>query len=127
MSEPESFESRTRETFRASVESLPARTRSRLTQARHAALEAAAHPNARSARLRIWAPAFAAACALVLAVALWTGMPQRALMPAAVEHHSALEDLDIVASREDFELLDDDVDFYQWVAETPDAHEATVG
>jgi hypothetical protein len=119
----ESFEARSREAFQGSVEGLEARTRSRLTRARHLALQAAEKSTGRSRRVRVWAPA----CAIVLAVALWTYAPNRALMPAPAEHQTALDDLDIVASNEELDLFDDDVDFYRWLDEGPEVNEATVG
>ena len=63
------FEQRTREALEASVEHLDARVCSRLTQARHAALDELQ----RRARRPAWlfAPAAALAAAAVMAVVLW--------------------------------------------------------
>jgi hypothetical protein len=122
----QAFEARSRELFKETVDGLDARTRSRLTRARHLALQAATSSTGQS-RARVWLPFAAAACALVLAVALWMGAPHRALSPASAEHPTALEDLDIVASNDELELFDDDVDFYRWVDAAPDTHEASVG
>jgi hypothetical protein len=87
--------------------------RSRLTQARSAAVEAA-----RSSRgvvgWRTWAPAGALAGAAALAIFLWNGAPQSpGTSTSAV--HSSLEDLDIMITDESFELLEE-LEFYEWVA-----------
>ena len=65
------FEKRTREVLDESASRLDGRTLSKLTQARHAALEQLQRP----ARSRWWffAPAGAAAAVAVLAVMTWTG------------------------------------------------------
>jgi hypothetical protein len=106
---------RSRVLFRASVEGLDMATRSRLTQARYAALEAAQRGRARQgSRMPLLAPAGVMAAGL-LAVALWFGSPLG-------QHPSAdqptFEDLDIVAASEGpgdtLEMLQEDPDFYAW-------------
>ena len=112
--------------FQDSVERLDMPTLSRLTQARHAALEAAATPR-RAARLwgvTGWMPALGTGAAVALVAALWLG-PQRPSVNEAV----SFEDLEILASTEsvanesaagesavgdEIELLQDDVEFYDW-------------
>lgn len=115
------FERRSRAVFDASVDSVDMRTRSRLTQARHAALAAATggrHPFTR-ARLFFWAPAFGAAAALIVGVALWMGHPAAEV--------SGFEDLELVASNEPMDLLQDDPEFYDWVDKAPLADTAGSG
>src|SRR5215510_14601853 len=85
---------------------LDARVRSRLTQARHAALaQADARPNL---WLRQWAPAAGIAAAAVLAVLVWTSAPRE--QPP----DEALNDLEIVLAGENLDMLEN-LDFYEWV------------
>lgn len=118
------LEERSRALFQDSVETLDMRTRSRLTQARHAALETAGHRN-RFANVRWWAPAVGFSAAAALGVTLWFGSVDREL-PAAL-NQSSLEDLDIVASADEMELLQDDVEFYDWANKAADPEPGSVG
>jgi hypothetical protein len=109
------LEERSRALFHDSVESLDFATRSRLTKARHAALEAA------STSRRPWffrsgflTPAGVTAVA-VLAAFLWMGSPVVHSPITAADGQSNLEDLDMVASSDDaIDMLQDDVEFYDW-------------
>ena len=97
-------------------------TRSRLNQARQAALEAAARPRARFLGLPL-APSAAGLCAAaLLGVAVWIGVPSAFRPIAAGDAAASFEDLDIIASTEEssgdtLEMLQDDADFYDWAAE----------
>jgi hypothetical protein len=117
------LEQRSRALFRDSVERIDMRTRSRLTQARHAALDAAerARPRAWFMRMPVLTSAAGVAAALALGVSLWVHAP--------VVHHGAtstdasnFEDLDIVASsdnsQDNVEMLQNDLDFYSWAEKT---------
>ena len=85
---------------------LDARVRSRLTQARHAAL---AQADARPVFwLRQWAPAAGVAAAAVLAVLVWP-TARREQPP-----DESASDLEIVLAGENLDLLED-LDFYEWV------------
>jgi negative regulator of sigma E activity len=124
-----SLEERSRALFQDSVERIDMRTRSRLTQARHAALEAAerARPRAWFLRMPVLTSAAGVAAAVVLGVSLWVHAP-------AVHHGqtpadaSNFEDLDIVASsdksQDNVEMLQDDPDFYAWAEKTAGAEPA---
>jgi hypothetical protein len=106
-----SLEVRSKELFDESVERLDARTRSRLTQARHAALDEVR----RSRRLRarwLWAPAggLIVAGVAALLIGVWPGVD-----PAS-PGSPALEDLEVVAGTENLDLLQD-VEFYTWLAD----------
>jgi hypothetical protein len=108
------FERRSRELLRASAERLDAHARSRLTQARYAALAALAAGEG-SPRFRVpglWLPAGALAAAAVLAVAVWIGQPgpERAALAEA----GAVEDADILASGDGPELYAEEAEFYEW-------------
>lgn len=114
----EAFEQRARERLAESTDRLDGRIRSRLTQARFAAVEEARRAH-RSFTWRNWIPAGALAAAAVLAVALWNGntsVPQ----PPTVTAQNSLDDLEIVAGDESFELLED-LEFYEWVATVDNA------
>ena len=110
------LERRTRELLVASSEALAGATRSRLTQARFAAVAASEHRMRR--QLQRWAPAgVAAAAALTLLVVL---LPHGARAPFSPVSNVALEDMDLLTS--DLPLNADqdmDYDFYEWaVAQT---------
>ncbi len=123
----DSFEERSRALFNDSVDGLDFALRSRLTQARSAAIEAA------SAKRRPWftrvgvlAPAGMSAAA-VLGAVLWLGSP--------LAHHAVtvnndgqpnLEDLELVASDSDaMDMLQDDVEFYDWADRAASSGPAT--
>jgi hypothetical protein len=121
--EQDSLEQRARTLFQSSVENLDMRVRSRLTQARYAALEAAAERK-RSwlPRKAWWTPAAGVSAAAVLGIALWIATP----LGSQTGHHTVsltdaqanLEDLDIVAASDEsgdaLEMLQDDLDFYDF-------------
>jgi hypothetical protein len=109
------LESRSRALFQDSVVGLDMQMRSRLTQARHAALDAAAS-RPWFLRMPFRTPVVGVAAAALLGVALWVGGP-------SLNHGRAtpanLEDLDIVASSDGssgdaMEMLQDDIDFYDF-------------
>jgi len=104
------IERRSRAAFDASVGAGDAATRARLARARTAALGALRRP--RIARPALWLPLGAAAAALVAAL-LWR-QEEAAVAPAPPV--LALEDLDLVAGGEDFDLLGEDADFLAWAA-----------
>jgi hypothetical protein len=118
------LEERSRTLFHTSVDNLDMAMRSRLTQARYAALEAAGRSGRRSwlTRMPVLAPAAGVTAAAVLGVALWFGTPfgHNAVMSA---DQSNFEDLDIVAASDEgtgdtLEMLQDDIDFYDWADKT---------
>ena len=115
----ESFEERSRALFHDSVEGLDFALRSRLTQARHAAVEAASARRRRwFFRLGMWTPAAGVTAAAVLGVFLWVGSPLGKHAVTVADGQPNLEDLDIVASSEGsgdaMDMLQDDVEFYDW-------------
>lgn len=112
------FETRSRALFERSVENLDMGTRSRLTQARYAALESTA-PRARFTRRAWWMPAAGVAAAAVLGVSLWMGSPLTRHGVSSVDAQNTFEDLDIVAAADDgsgdaMDMLQDDVEFYDY-------------
>jgi hypothetical protein len=106
-----------------SVQSVGGHVRSRLNQARHAALAEAGrsgpwHAAVRlAARLRrplLWVPAAGGlAAALLVAFVLWPHVPRG--YPAAEASRAAAEDLDLLADRDAMELMrNGDGQFYEW-------------
>ena len=125
------FERRSRVMLEESVTRIDGRVRSRLTQARHAALEAAtARRRPLFARLFTLVPtAGAVAAALMVAVVFWHGGGMRSVeSPPAVQTHA--EDLDLLADSDGLDLVEEGGDgsgsFYEWAAEQTQT-EATGG
>lgn len=120
------LEERSRALFEDSVAGLDMATRSRLTQARHAALAAAGASARRPWLLRtpLWASAAGVSAAAVLGIALWFGSPAGQHAPTtAADLQSKFEDLDIIAASDEssgdaMDMLQDDVDFYAWADKT---------
>jgi hypothetical protein len=124
MSEQSSFEEHGRRLFEASVENLDMRVRSRLTQARHAALDVSASPRLRFLRLPVWSSAAGVTVAGLLAFAIWVGGPlgQPHHTPTVADTQAGFEDLELVASSDEnnaapMEMLQNDIDFYEWAAD----------
>jgi hypothetical protein len=118
------LERRTRELLLASSEGLAGSTRSRLTQARFAAVAASEKRMRR--QLQRWAPAgVAAAAALALLVVF---VPHGARTSFSPVSNVALEDMDLLTS--DLPLNADqdqdmDYDFYEWAVAQTDHPAAT--
>ena len=114
----DSFEERSRALFHDSVDGLDYALRSRLAQARNAAIEAAASSRRPwFARIGVWSPAAGVTAAAVLAAFLWSPLGQHAVTLA--DGQANLEDLEIVASSEEgssdaLDMLQDDIEFYDW-------------
>jgi hypothetical protein len=113
------LEQRARALLIGSAENLPAAVRSRLTQARHAAL------NARQARLRWrlshWLPAGVVATAVVavLVVLVPHGRPTPVSAANPLLNAAGVEDIELLSSS--VPLNDDqdvDYDFYEWAVDT---------
>jgi hypothetical protein len=111
------FERRTRRLLEESVSRVDARTRSRLNQARHAALEQAARPLwAPWGSLRLMPATGALAAAALVALMVFNHHPQQSLPRA--ESAQPLDVFDLVADDEALNLVEDgDHAFYEWAAE----------
>jgi hypothetical protein len=114
----DAFEMRSRALFQDSVDGLDMRIRSRLTQARSAALESA-QGNRRAWLFgwKMWAPAAGVTAAAILGLGLMVGSPIG--HQAATLAESNIEDLDLVASTDEgsadaMDMLQDDIDFYDF-------------
>ena len=123
------FERNARTLLEQSLARLDARTRSRLTQARHAALAAAEG----RARLSWWRgstlmpAAGALAAAVLVAFVLWQRPPGGEL-PAIEGQHLAVEDMDLLADSDSLDLIEGwDGPFYEWAASQTDANGASDG
>jgi hypothetical protein len=106
------FERRASQLLRESADSLDAATRSKLTRARHAALE---NISARPAwlDLRVLAPGGAVAAAAVVAMLLWTSVVHR---PTG-DTGGALDDIELLADADAYEISQEsDLDFIEWAA-----------
>jgi hypothetical protein len=120
MQAQDALEERSRALFHDSVDNVDFRMRSRLTQARHAALEAAApHRRPWFFRLGAWTPAAGVTAAAVLGAFLWLGSPLGQHPATVADGLSNLEDLEIVASTDEgsgdaMDMLQDDIEFYDW-------------
>ena len=106
---------RSRELFDDAVANLDGHTRSRLNQARQAALQAA--QGATSVTHRWLLPVGSAAVLALATVATLHGVhTERPVDDAmiSVEHAAAVDDLEIVTADADLDLLKD-MDFYAWL------------
>lgn len=112
------FENRSRELLQAGAEALSADVRSRLTQARFKALEEARRPSS-PAWVRMLVPAGGLAAAALVAVIAWRGVSGNPEFPMSDSGRGDV--LEVVAMADDYEVLDDDVEFYQWLDAEPDA------
>ena len=125
------FERRTRTMLDESVTRIDGRVRSRLNQARHAAVEAAtARRRPLFSRLFTLVPtAGAAAAALMVAMVLWHGGGRQPVEPPAVVPQT--QDLDLLADSDGLDLVQDGGDgsgsFYEWAAEQQTQTEANGG
>lgn len=96
----------TRKVYRDSLDDIDGATRSRLTQARHRALDAL--PTRRAKTLR-WLPAGAVAAAVVMAWVLVGSDPSGVSQPEAVE-------LEILMAEDELEMFEE-LEFYAWIDE----------
>jgi anti-sigma-K factor RskA len=124
--ELDAFEQRARAVLAEGVTRIDGRVRSRLNQARHAAASELEQPARRSFwRSFTLAPAAGVVAAVLLAVVLWAPRPGQ-MLPLAEVAPSAVEDLDLVADGDTFDLVDQEDGFYEWaVAQADSGQEAT--
>jgi hypothetical protein len=109
------FERRTKRVFDDSVAALDAATRSRLTRARHRALEERSSVRSRGWRLAVMPAGAAAAAALVAWLVVWQSPPA-----SDAVQDTPLTDLEILLGEEDLEMLDEELEFYGWLEEQPE-------
>jgi hypothetical protein len=116
----DSFEERAQALFHDSVEGLDFALRSRLTQARNAAIEAAsASRRPWFFRIGVLTPAAGVTAAAILGAFLWLGSPLSQHAVTVADGQSNFEDLELVASADEgsgdaMDMLQDDIEFYDW-------------
>jgi hypothetical protein len=116
----DSFEERAKALFHDSVDGLDFAMRSRLTQARNAAIEAAsAGRRPWFFRIGVLTPAAGVTAAAILGVFLWLGSPLSQHAVTVADGQSNFEDLELVASADEgsgdaMDMLQDDIEFYDW-------------
>jgi hypothetical protein len=122
------LEERSRALFQDSVEGLDMRIRSRLTQARSTAIEAAAR-RPWFVRFGAWTPAAGVTAAALLGAVLWLGSPMGHHVATTADTQLNLEDLDLVASSDEgsadaMEMLQDEIDFYDFADKAANSESA---
>jgi len=121
---------RAREVFDASVDALDDETRARLSRARFAAV-AATERRARPSPWLRWVPAVAVASTAVVAVLLWRAPDPRTATTAATaataEADASLEAVEVLAAGEDLDLVENDLEFYEWLDATHFSDTGTTG
>lgn len=115
------FERNAKAVLTEAVLRVDARTRSRLNQARQAALEAA-RKRRPLWRLTLMPAAGAVAAALLVTVVLWHRAPQTEL-PTIEAGTDATLDMDLVTDKDAMDLLEGwDGSFYEWAAAQSDTN-----
>jgi hypothetical protein len=117
------FERNARVVLERSISRIDARTRSRLNQARQAALEGARRRRPLWLRGTTLMPATgAAAAALLLALVFWHREPVGIEVPMPEGQRSSMEDMDLLADGEALDLIEGwDGPFYEWATSQTDA------
>ena len=121
------FEKRTRELLADSVQRVDGRIRSRLNQARHAALEEAAKRPSPWRRFSLMPAAGAVAAAVLVAFVLWPHS-HRGDSGTEGSGRAGVEDLDLLADSDALDLVSDETDtgqFYEWAVDQSDSNEAS--
>jgi hypothetical protein len=120
MTDNTEFEKRVSELLTDSSNSLDGRTQSRLTQARHAALDQLHRPRSAIGAWRQWAPTGAVAAAVLVTV-FYVGQRGAVDVNVVARAGSGLDDLELLADSDTYALSADadqdlDADFYEWAA-----------
>jgi hypothetical protein len=126
---PSEFEQRTRGLLEDGVLRIDGRIRSRLNQARHAAVEEAARRPAFWRRFSLMPAASAVVAAVLVAFVLWPHS-HRSEVILAEGGHSTVEDLDLLADGDALDLVSDETDggaFYEWAVDQSDSNETSTG
>jgi anti-sigma-K factor RskA len=121
------FEQRARAVLEESVLRIDSRVRSRLNQARHAAIEAATRRPSFWRRYSLMPAASAVAAALLVAFVLWPHSHQGDVM---IEPGHTVEDLDLLADGDALDLVSEETDggaFLEWAVEQADSNETSSG
>ncbi len=121
---PLDLEEQARALLAESVTRIDGRVRSRLNQARHAAVAEGARAGQRPAFLRsflLMPTAGAVAAVALVAMVLWQHQPEGTL-PVNEGGLTAMEDLDLIADGDGLDMVEDsDGSFYEWAAAQSDS------
>jgi Protein of unknown function (DUF3619) len=124
------LEQRSRELFNQQVDSIDARTRSRLNRARQAALAAASGESRSASQGARWLlpVGSAAALALVTVSAVQLMRAQHEVVPVttSLAATSTVDDVEILTSSDELDMLQN-VDFYAWLDTQSDSLDAASG
>jgi hypothetical protein len=121
------FEQHARTLLEGSVLRIDGRVRSRLNQARHAAIEEAVRRPSFWRRFSLMPAASAVAAAVLVAFVLW---PHAHQGESVVEGGHTVEDLDLLADGDALDLVSDETDggaFYEWAVEQSESNEPSTG
>jgi hypothetical protein len=127
--EAKEFEHLARSVLEASVTRVDARVRSRLNQARHAALEEiAARPRSFWRNPALMPATGAVAAAVLVALVLTTRQGTERAQPVSDGGQAAYEDIELLADTEGLDLIEgwDDA-FYEWAAAQSEDGDGTSG
>ncbi len=123
------FETRTRALLEDSVQRVDGRIRSRLNQARHAAIEEASRRPSVWRRFTLMPAAGAVAAAMLVAFVLWPHSHTGDQLTAEANGHAGVEDLDLLADSDALDLVSDEStdsgQFYEWAVDQSDSNEAS--
>lgn len=122
------FEKRTRALLEDSVQRVDGRIRSRLNQARHAAIEEASRRPSLWRRFSLMPAAGAVAAAVLVAFVLWPHSHTGQQLTAETSGRAGMEDMDLLADSDALELVSDEPDtsqFYEWAVDQADSNEAS--
>ena len=123
------FEQRARALLEDSVLRIDGRVRSRLNQARHAAIDEASRRPSLWRRYSLMPAASAVAAAVLVAFVLWPHAHHQG--DSIIEGgHGTVEDLDLLADGDALDLVSDEPDggaFYEWAVEQSDSNETSTG
>jgi hypothetical protein len=128
---PGEFEQRARALLEESVLRVDGRIRSRLNQARHAAIEEASRRPSAWRRFTLMPAASAVAAAALVAFVLWPHSHSGDSVVAEAGGRAGVEDLDLLADVDALDLVSDETtdtgQFYEWAAEQADSNETSTG
>jgi hypothetical protein len=126
---PGDFENRARALLEDSVQRVDGRIRSRLNQARHAAIEEASRRPSVWQRFTLMPAASAVAAAALVAFVLWPHSHPGDSLIADGGGRVGVEDLDLLADGDALELVSDETtdtgQFYEWAVEQAESNEAS--
>ena len=127
---PGEFEQRARALLEDSVLRVDGRIRSRLNQARHAAVEEASRRPSLWRRFTLMPAASAVAAAALVAFVLWPHSHSGDPLVTETGGRAAVEDLDLLADGDALDLVSSEEttetgQFYEWAVDQADSNEAS--